>query len=188
VRGAVLSFCPKWPTAGGTGVVAAEYVELALESVLGPLAAPGRNTWSALVSPASLKLASDESQIFEVRALEPIPHRVTLRARHDARNQTVVLHGRVTAAGKPEPGARVLIVMTRKSWPKVRQTCCATTDAAGWYSLRRRVTATTRYFPSVEVPPRPCTQPSRAPAGCILETVSSPPLGRVVEVTVRSRR
>jgi hypothetical protein len=182
--GAVLRFCPIWPTPVGSVTL----VMLNVEGIFGVLTARGRNTWSALVSPPLPTLAPDESRTFELRALEPMPHVVTLRARHYPERRIVVLSGRVTAAGEPVKGAKVAFGVIRKSLPAggaVPFVGPAKTNASGAFSFRHRIRETTRYFTDVLIPPRPCSGPSTAPGGCLRETVSRPQFA-VTTVRVRA--
>jgi hypothetical protein len=180
--GAVLRFCPISPTHRLT------LVTLDVDGVFGVLETPGRNTWSAFVSPPLATLAPDESRTFELRALEPLPHVVTLRARHNPKKQFVILSGKVTAAGEPVKGAKIAFGVIRKSLgDDVPLVGPVRTDGSGEYSFRHRITETTRYFADVQIPPRPCSGPSTAPAGCGRETVSRPQFA-VTTVRVRARR
>jgi hypothetical protein len=178
-----LRFCPVWPTPGGGR--SAVLVQLRFEGVLGRLTARGSNTWRVLVSPARPTLAPDEGRTFELRALEPLPQNVTLRARHDPKKRLVVLSGRVTSNGEPEKGAEVWFLVIRKSLRgQVPSVGPVKTNATGAFTFRHRVRETTTYGADVRIPPRPCSAPSTAPGGCVRETVSKPPFA-VARVRVR---
>lgn len=182
---AVLHICPIWPRNTNMSV---RSFELVVEGVLGTLTRRGRNTWRAFVSPPLLTLAPDLSRTFEVRALEPIPHVVTLSARHLPKAHAVVLSGTVRAFGQPEQGADVAFFYQAESgkYPAgLPAVGSVTTNAAGAFSMRVRVQETTLYVAFVYVPPRRCSEPSAAPAGCIRETVSRPAPGPTAFVRVR---
>lgn len=181
---AVLHLCPIWPTPG----MSVRSLEIWVEGVFGPLTVRGRNTWRAFVSPPLPTLAPDESRTFEVRALEPIPHKVALRAHYVDRKRMVILSGTVTAAGEPEQGARVSLIGFAESGPVTEGIVprFVATDASGEFSFQAHVEETTRYLAIVDfVQRRRCTGPSTAPAGCAFETASNPRPDPSILVRVR---
>ena len=169
----VLRFCPIWRTPGGE--VTVEGLQFTIEGVFGELRARGWNTWRALVSPPLPTLAPDEARTFELRAHEPMPHRITVRARHDAEAGVVVVSGNVTAVGRPESGVDLAILASRERVKNIPAIGTARTNEAGEYSFRYRERASTVYIVTGVVEPRACGESSTAPAGCASETVAVPP-------------
>ena len=170
--GMTLRFCPIW-RAGAGFRVAAESMQFWVTGGHRAFATRGRNTWRAFVSPPGASLEPDESKTFELRALEPFPYTVTLRARHVPAKQLVVLSGRVTAAGEAIRRARVNVLVVPNSGP-ARSVGPAKTNASGQYTLRTRIKETTTYLAQVDPLLRSCTAASTALAGCTSETVSRP--------------
>jgi hypothetical protein len=76
-----------------------------------PPAARGLYRWRAIVTP----LAADRGSLlpartYEVRGIVPVPHVLSLRASTEPGTRSVLLHGRLTAAGKPRSNVAVQIV------------------------------------------------------------------------------
>lgn len=181
----VLQFCPTWSAPNLPGGVTAQGLTFFAEGAFTQPTAPGRYTWSALVTPAIPgSLAPDPSRTFELRSLIPHPHTLTLRARHDAKTKSVVLTGKLTAAGEPEPGVEISFGASTDSSSDFTSFGPVTTNALGEFSIRRHVERTTQFSASADTTVRPCTAPSSAPAGCLAETVS-PPSGAATIVRVR---
>jgi hypothetical protein len=186
----VLRACPIWPsTEVGVAHRAADFLVLSLDDGVTLPTAPGRYAWSAIVTPTGpLSVAPEPSRAFEVRAIVPQPHVLTLRAKHDPKAKTVLLSGRVTSLGSPEAGVPVELA----SWdddPKSRPVSFGPvrTNANGEFQVRRRVVRTTQFTASVEDEPGPCSGSSSAPAGCVSETVTVPdPASAVVVVRAKT--
>jgi hypothetical protein len=183
----VLRACPGWSSAAGSGVVTGS-LSLYLEQVLTPPTEPGRYTWSAFATPTLLaSITPDQAHTFELRAIVVQPYTLTLRASHDPKKKTVLLTGRVTAVGEPEAGAQISFVAFTNSSSDGGSFGPVTTNAAGEFSVRRRVDRSTEFLAFVDPPVRPCTAPSSAPGGCPAESVSAPPSASAV-VRVRTAR
>ena len=183
----VLRFCPIWRMPDGSSA-AATFLRFQLEDVFGTPTRPGRNTWSALVSPPLSSLAPDDSRAFEVRAHEPVPHVVALQERYDASSSTAIFDGTLTAAGEADSGVYVGLAQLGEWSPDYARDTFYTpevvTGAAGEFTVRRRVRESTAYYAHTFLNPRPCREPSSAPAGCVRETVAKAPPG-VAFVRVR---
>jgi len=183
----VLTFCPAWPSSGPPGGVASASVGLYLEDVVAPPTAPGRYTWSARVAPpVAVSLAPDEARAFEVRSLVPNPHTLILRARHDAKRKSVVLSGKLTAAGEPEAGMDISFSASTDSYSEYTEFGPITTNGSGEFTIRRPIERTMQFTASVDTEIGECTAPSSAPAGCVAQTVS-PPSSASTIVRVRER-
>lgn len=182
---AVLRFCPIWQAQGGPRPLITAYLTIQIADAFALPAVPGRYTWSALLEPALLgSLTPDPSRTFELRSLVPHPHTMTLTARHDQKTKSVVLSGKVTAVGSPEPGVEVSFFASLASSDEFTSFGPVTTNASGEFSVRRRIEQTTRFSAAADGQTRACSSPSTAPAGCLVETVSPPP-GASVIVGVR---
>ena len=173
--GASVTYCPIWPSSTLPAGVTAHQVAMFVEQVFTQPSAPGRHTWTALVSPPGTGLGADPGRTFELRAVEPVPHTLTLRARYDAKRRTVVLSGKLTAVGQPEPGAEVLLTASTSSFDELSIFGPVTTNASGEFSVTRRVEVTTQFSAGASLEDGPCATPSVAPAGCVRESVTSPP-------------
>jgi hypothetical protein len=183
--GVLLRYCPIWPSPTVAAGVTASRITLLVDNVFKAPATTGRYTWSALVTPPGAGLAADGSRTFEVRAVEPRPHRLTLRARYDAKRKNVVLSGKLTAVGEPEAGAEVDLTSQTSSFGEFTFLEPVQTNASGEFSVTRRVEVTTQFSADAELPDRACTPPTSAPAGCARETVT-PPSGASTIVRVRT--
>lgn len=187
--GVTFRFCPIWRAGAGYRVVAT-WAELTATEGLSVRLSEGDNPWSALVGPPGSSLEADESRAFELRALEPLPYTVTLRARHIPAKKTVVLRGRVVAAGKPVPQAEVVFGVVRKSLPEgsgVPFVGPALTSVDGKFIFRHRIAETTLYLTHVWPVLRGCSAASTAPAGCVSETIWESPSLASVRVRVRAK-
>lgn len=185
----VLRLCPTWaPDALFPKGLAAGALSLYFANALSVPTDPGRYTWSAFVTPAPAgSLTPEPGRTFEVRAVVPHPHTLTLTARHDEKAKTVVLSGRLMAAGEPRAGVSVSFGAYVNSSEDFSNFGPVTTDASGKFSIRRRIESTTQFSASVQQDSGflPCTAPSTAPAGCLTETISAPSGGSAY---VRVRR
>jgi hypothetical protein len=110
-----------------------------------------------------------------------------MHARHDPKSKTVVLSGKVVSGGAPAAGVAVSFAAITESTRTLTPFGPARTNAAGEFSIRRRITETTSYQAEVEATFRPCSSPSTAPGGCLLETVT-PPVGAQARVRVPGPR
>lgn len=172
--GVVLRYCPVWPSTTLPAGVTAHGVSLFVDDVFASPSATGRYTWSALVSPPRGDLTPESSGTFELRATDLVPHTLTLRSQYDAKRKTVVLTGRLSGAGQAEAGVEVAFSSSTSSFEETTFFGPVKTNAAGEFSITRRVEVTTVFSASAELPDVPCSAPSSAPAGCVRETVSSP--------------
>jgi hypothetical protein len=174
---ATLRVCPIWDASGEATAVYGGFVSLIVENVFVEPASPGVGTWRAFVEPASLAggtFVPNPAARFEVRSLAAHPHTTTLAARYDPKKKAVLLTGRVMAAGRPEAGASVDMAAYAEGSDGVSFFGPVTTNAAGEFSARRHVTASTTFTASVDPVLRACQESSTAPAGCRSETVSPP--------------
>lgn len=170
--GVELRFCaPTLTNLDGSPVagppIPLDSVSLLLSS-LAPPTAPGNYVWHAYVAPQTPGTgAPNDAATYEVRAIVPEPHAISVKGTYDNKLHDAVLTGRVTEDGKPQARAQVLAV-TPASFEPIR----ARTNAAGRFTVRARITQTTTF--EVQVPDQTgaCTGTSTAPAGCVSTTVS----------------
>lgn len=144
---------------------------------LGPPSANGLHAWHALITPfAADRRTLLPAATYELRAITPIPNRLTLHGRYNPRTHVVVLNGRLTQG--PVPRTHVSIEITAL----VRRVTSTgvqyldypvgyhSTTATGGYSLRTRIRRTTGFIASAETTTGSCPPPSPAPAGCLTST------------------
>jgi hypothetical protein len=185
---AVLRFCPVWQGSGAPTVVA-QYVSLILEDQITDPASPGVDAWRAVVQPATWVgdiLAPKAGSTFETRSLVAHPHTLTLSARYE-KNKTVVLSGRLLAAGRPEAGVEVNLAAWADGTDDFSSFAPVVTNSVGEFTARRRVTVSTTFTASVDPLVRACQAPSAAPGGCRSESVS-PPTQASAYIHVRGKR
>jgi hypothetical protein len=134
--------------------------------------APGIYTWSALVTPAA-QFVADPTRAFELRAIVPVPQKLNVSARYEAKTRSMTLSGKLTAAGMPRAGAvvRLVGISGNDRFGDLGET---RTDGTGAFRVQSSVSVTTRVSASVDVPVGACSAPSTAPGGCLSETESSP--------------
>jgi hypothetical protein len=183
-----IRLCPQWtPSADLPAGVSAVSLFLFVEGLRAPQA-DGAYRWSAIVTPAadgSFEPVSSETR--ELRVVVPIPHVLTLHARYDAKKKSALLRGRLTAIGRGEAGIPISFGSYTGSEDGFDDFGPVRTDASGAFSIRRPVTATTRFTASVaQLQPHACTSSSTAPGGCV-ESMARPD-GAVANVVLRGLR
>jgi hypothetical protein len=176
--GVRLDVCPPTLPAADGAVLPIQKMTLRFDE-LGPPSATGRYVWRAVVTP----LAPDhrtavDDRTYELRALVPVPHRLTLRGRYVARSRTAVLTGRLADGGIPRGGVRIqFISLVRRITPsgvRVDDAYAGSvrTSASGAYTFRKRIRRTTGFVAFVDDRIGACTEPSSAPAGCVSMTTA----------------
>jgi hypothetical protein len=184
--GVALVFCaPTLTNLDGTPVAAPpiplDGVGLLL-SGLTPPSAPGTYVWHAYVAPQTPGTgAPNDAATYELRAIVPVPHPLSVKGSYNAKLRDAVLTGKVTEEGKPQSRADVFVVSESSLEP-----IHARTNAAGKFTIRIRVAQTTTFFVQVPDQTERCQGPSTAPGGCASTTVSATATKRV-RVTVPRR-
>jgi hypothetical protein len=145
-----------------------ELLLFGLEGVVTSPSAPGSYLWRAFVTPPG-------GAAHELRSIVPVPNLLRAKATYVARSHTLVVTGRAVAGGAPEPNAKVAVEREGNSTTAFGT---ATTRADGTFTIRKTVRQTksiqTLFFEALgEVPSGPCTAPSPAPAGCLLQMTES---------------
>jgi hypothetical protein len=152
---------------------------------------PGSYEWSGIVTPtASGSFGPDPSNAFELRALVPIPDKLTLHAARVPKSTTAVrLSGVLALQGAPA-GTVVSIdggASPNTLFPGLGSVHATTkTKADGTFSLSVRVTGTTYFTARVDGRSGGCVGASTAPAGCRNETLAGPPPATAVIVLPRA--
>jgi hypothetical protein len=163
VNGTRLDLCP----AAGQRISA---LVLSLELVRPP-ATPGSYRWSALVTPRS-----DSHGAYELRAVVPVPHVLTLRGSYRPETRRAVLTGTLRSRGKPRQRAEVDIIRLDRtavplafydSWDGF-----VNTTARGTYSIALPLVRTQGFVASTPATVQRCSGPSTAPAGCRTTTIA----------------
>jgi len=175
-----LDFCiPALPSAGGA-LLPIRKLALTFDDLVPPTV-PGRYLWRAVVTPlAPDKRTALEDRRYEVRALVPVPHVLSLRGRYVAGSRTAVLTGRLAEGGVPHNGARIeFISLVRRITPKgVRvddsYAGWTRTNASGTYTFRKKIRRTTGFLAFVEKVVGGCAAGPVvvAPAGCLSTTTT----------------
>jgi hypothetical protein len=184
--GIELRFCaPTLTNLDGSAVAAPplrlDIVSLLLSTLTAPTA-PGSYLWHAYVAPQTPGTgAPNDAATYEVRALVPVPHAISVKGSYNAKLRDAVLTGRVTEGGKAQANATVFAASLTSLEP-IR----ARTNAAGRFTIKTRVTATTTFFVQVPDQTEACQGASTAPAGCASTTVSASASKRVRVVVPRS--
>ena len=167
-----LDFClPQLPAANGA-LLPINQLRISLDELEAP-SARGSYVWHAFVTP----LAPDrrtplQDKTYELRALVPVPHLVTLRGRYDRKKHTALLHGRVTAAGEAEAGVRVWFVrLMRRVTPRGvifedSEVGSARTNASGAFTFKSPLRKTAGFVAVVHDSLGRCRGASAAPGGC----------------------
>ena len=133
----------------------------------------GSYLWRALVTP----LAPDRRTLlpdhtYELRAVVPVPHRLTLTGRYVAAKRLAVLRGRLTANGAPRAHVLIRVVaLVRRVTPggaivQDRVAGSTRTTATGAYSFRAPMQKTTGFIAVAQFTTTRCQGPRIAPAGC----------------------
>jgi len=136
----------------------------------------GTHTWRLFVTPYAPGSASlDPGASFETRALLPLPQSLTVKTSYLAKTRTLLISGRLLAAGRPRAGAAVTV----SSAPGF-ELGSARTGADGRFALRTRIAQkrrpqTLRLVADVALEARPCAEPPLLSGGCAAESVSPPP-------------
>ena len=112
------------------------------------------------------------NRTFEVRSVVPLPQSLTLRAKHEPKKHSVVLSGRLTGARRAARASHGAAASGRGDTDRDSR-FTVRTDAAGRFSVRRRITETTTYVATALSQFGRCSAPSSAPAGCRSESVTA---------------
>jgi hypothetical protein len=154
---------------------------ISLDLSLGGLAAPlrhGSYVWRALVTP----LAPDGrtlrlDQTYEVRAVVPVPNRLTLAARYDGARRAALLRGRLTANGVPRAGVPIeLVRLVRRINPggfTIGDSVVGwtRTNASGAYAFATQAQKTSTFVAVVAPSTSRCRGPEVTPAACVSSTL-----------------
>jgi hypothetical protein len=135
--------------------------------------------WRARVTP----MAPDRRTLlpqkaYELRAIVPRPHVLSLRGRYDRNAHVAVLQGRLTAAGKPRAGARIYFVALFRTISGGginfgdRTAGSVRTTAQGTFTFRAKMRKTTGFLAVVEPATSQCPGTIDPPGGCVSSTTA----------------
>jgi hypothetical protein len=135
--------------------------------------------WRARVTP----LAPDRrtplpQKAYELRAIVPRPHVLSLRGRYDRNAHVAVLQGRLTAAGKPRAGARIYFMALDRTIGggeilfNDRPVGSVRTTAQGTYTFRKKIRKTTGFLAFVDSATSRCPSAVDPPGGCVSSTTA----------------
>jgi hypothetical protein len=166
------------PAVAGTGgsVLPLVALQLALPGLELPRAR-GVYVWRAVVTPTAPDLRTQlPDRAYELRAVIPVPHRLTLAGRFDSTKRVAVLTGRLVAAGVARPNVKLTVVrLVREVTPGgvvFRDSVAGTTRTRndGRFTFRTRLDKTAGFeVYTTEVVGR-CEAPAFAPGGCSTST------------------
>jgi hypothetical protein len=131
--------------------------------------------WRALLTPYTSGTSTPNAAgTVEVRALSPIPQRLTLKGRINVKKRTITISGSLVSAGERETGIRVRILAGPSvNAAKAKTIATVKTKKGGVFSLTRKLPKTTFFFAEVGIYFGTCTGPGpAAPGGCVRESVS----------------
>jgi hypothetical protein len=167
-----LDLClPTLPAANGA-LLPINLLRMSLDELEAP-AVRGSYLWHAFVTPVAPDRHSPlPEKTYELRALLPLPHLLTLHGRYELKSHKALLHGRLTAAGEPRGGVRVeLIRLVRRVTPRgvvYRDSYAGSvrTGANGSFTLKTPLRRTAGFVAVVHDSLGRCRGASLAPAGC----------------------
>jgi hypothetical protein len=162
------------PSSAAGGLRLAE-VDLSLHATLRNPTATGMYVWRALVTPFAGE-AADSTGTTEVQTVVPLPHRIEVRARYDAKRHAVVLSGSVTAGGHARPGVNVhFLASSTKDFAEYSAWGSAKTDGHGRFTFRHATRRTVYVAAYLNPYFYDSCGPALGIAPCTRETVSPPP-------------
>lgn len=168
------------PAVAGTGgsVLPMSAMILALTGVELPRA-HGVYVWRAVVTPTAPDLRTQlPDRAYELRAVIPVPHRLTLAGRYDSAKHLAVLTGRLVGAGAARPNVKVAVVrLVRYVTPGgavFRDSVAGTTRTRndGRFTFRARLGKTAGFQVYTNEVVGGCEAPAFAPGGCSTSTTA----------------
>jgi hypothetical protein len=175
-----LDLCPQiGATAQGAARTPAVVAVVLVLADLDAPAEPGLYRWRALVTPRLPDgSATDERATYELRALVPVPHTLTLRGRLLAAPGRVRLTGSLRARGRPQPGHLIEITtLDRTITPRGvafhdAPAGVTATTRSGSYRLDVPIRSTRGFVAATPPTAERCSGVAAAPAGCLTTTTS----------------
>lgn len=167
-----LELClPTLPAANGA-LLPLNLLRISLDELEAPTAR-GSYQWHAFVTPVSPDRHSPfPEKTYELRALLPLPHLLTLHGRYEPKSHKALLRGRLTGAGQAQDGARVeFIRLVRRVTPRgvvYRDSYAgsARTGANGSFTLKTPLRRTAGFVAVVRDSLGRCRGATLAPGGC----------------------
>lgn len=167
-----LELClPALPAANGA-LLPVNELRVSLDDLEAPTAR-GAYVWHAFVTPVAPDRRTPlQERTYELRALLPLPHLLTLRGRYRPKSHDAVLHGRLTGTGQARPGVRVSFIrLVRRVTPRgvvYRDSDVGSvrTDAQGSFTFKTPLRRTAGFVAVVHDTLGRCSGLSVAPAGC----------------------
>jgi hypothetical protein len=139
----------------------------------------GSYVWHAFFTPVAPDRHTPlQERTYELRALLPLPHLLTLRGRYRAKSHDAVLQGRLTGTGQARPGVRVSFVrLVRRVTPRgvvYRDSDVGSvrTDAHGSFTFKTPLRKTAGFVAVVHDALARCSGASLAPAGCASTSIT----------------
>jgi len=167
-----LELClPTLPAANGA-LLPLNQLRISLDELEAPTAR-GSYQWHAFVTPvAPDKHSPLPEKTYELRALLPLPHLLTLHGRYEPKSHKALLQGRLTGAGQAQGGVRVeFIRLVRRVTPRgvvYRDSYAGSvrTGANGSFTLKTPLRRTAGFVAVVHDSLGRCRGATLAPGGC----------------------
>jgi len=190
-----LDVCAPALAGAGGGVLPIAAMKLSLPGLELPQK-HGVYVWHAVVTPTAPDRRTElPNRAYELRAVIPVPHSLTLAGRYDAAKHVAVLHGRLSAAGVALPNVKVSITrLVRLVTPggvvfHDSSAGTARTSKNGTFTFSTHVAKTTGFVAYTRDTVGSCEAPAFAPGGCATATtagLSSDPI--TVSVPSKAKR
>jgi hypothetical protein len=148
-------------------------VYLQIEDGVTNPSSPGLNRWTALATRFDAVGKPDPTTVFELRADEPLPHTLSVKASYDVKKRLLTVKGTLLAAGQPRDQIRVHVFGGPSSDPEsFKELGAPVTSGAGAYTFHKRLAKAPKFVAvNVHFYILDCAEASTAPAGCASETI-----------------
>ena len=167
-----LELClPTLPAANGA-LLPIQQLRVSLDDLEAP-SARGSYVWHAFVTPvAPDRRTALQEKTYELRALLPLPHVLTLHGVYRAKSRTALLRGRLTGDGQARAGVRVVFIrLVRRVTPRGvvyhdSYAGAVRTGANGSFTFKTPLRKTAGFVAVVHDSLGCCRGASLAPGGC----------------------
>jgi hypothetical protein len=169
-----LKVCLDAATAAGLTL---EELDIDLPKVFTNPASPNAYVWRALVTPYGAGNVADPTKDVELQSLLPLPHRLSLAARYDAKRRNVTLWGSHAITGRLKPAGFAVHVeaANKPSVSALKPFARARTDRSGRFSITKRLRRTTYFYAYINFYYVTQCEPTLGTAPCASETLAPPP-------------
>lgn len=129
---------------------------------------PGKYLFDALVTPLAADGSPNTAALYELRAYEPLPQSLAVKATYSRSTKTLTVSGRLSVQRKPRSGAQLEVWTATSGTATGTKVGVATTKASGTYAFSRRLAVAPKYLWTVLEPTsyESCSGSSPDPGGC----------------------